>query len=138
MKQKRPAVGVIGYMQAAVSIVYLVGIRTFLAPCGPKDDGSWMVCHWAGQAVTGLAAVLVVLAALRLLLPGPAYRMGVSASMIPVALLGALLPGKLIGLCMMDTMRCHAVTRPGAVVFSVLLAVLSLADLAVLRKKVGG
>ena len=40
------------------SVVELIGIRTFFAPCGPKEDGSWMSCHWAGQAVTGTAAVL--------------------------------------------------------------------------------
>ena len=62
MKQNDRRIGVSDILLFVFSVVELIGIRTFFAPCGPKEDGSWMSCHWAGQAVTGTAAVLVVLA----------------------------------------------------------------------------
>lgn len=136
MERKHKRFGMTDWCLLIVSVLFLVGIRTAFAPCKPTEDGSWMTCHWAGQAVTGVAAVLLVLAILHLLLPGPGEKLGVAAAMIPVSLLAAFLPGKLINLCMMGTMRCHGVTRPAVLVFSLMLAVLSLADLLLQRKKV--
>ena len=40
----------------------------------------------------------------------------------------AFIPGTAINLCMMKDMACHTAFKPAAIVISVLLAVLSLAD----------
>ena len=136
MEQKRKGFGMTDWCLLIVSALFLVGIRTVFAPCNPKEAGAWMTCHWAGQAVTGVAAVLVVQAGLHLLLSKPGHKLGVAAAMIPTSLLAAILPENLINLCMMGTMRCHGVTRPAVLVFSLLLAILSLADLLLQRKKV--
>ena len=53
--------GPVDVLLAVFSVAYLVGVRTVFLPCGPKEDGSWMNCHWAGQAVTGVAVCLVIL-----------------------------------------------------------------------------
>lgn len=121
--------------QLLVCLAFLAGLFSFLAPCGPKPDGGFMVCRWAGRAVTGLAAVLCVIAALRLLMKDARIRAGLDLAAIPTALLAALTPGRLINLCMMADMRCRSVMRPGILVFSVLILALAAADLIVNGKK---
>lgn len=135
MEKKKNTVGISDLLLLAVSLVFLIGIRTFFSSCGPKEDGTWMTCHWAGQAVTGIAAVLLVICVIRLFVKDSGIKQGLSLSVIPAALLSAILPGNLIGLCMMDTMRCCSVMRPAVIVFSLLMIAAAIFDLFVQRGK---
>ena len=113
-----------------LSASFAVGMKTFLAACGPHEDGAWMSCHWAEAALFALAVVLTVQAAIRLALRAP----GAALAMLPVALAAAIVPGGLIPLCMMRTMRCQMVMKPGATVFAVLIAALCAVEALLLRK----
>ena len=135
MEKKKLHIGAGDVLLAVFSILFLIGSLTFLAPCGPKEDGGWMTCHWAGNAVAGAAAVLAVIAVLHLIAPDDRMKAGLSLAAIPAALLALLLPGSIIGLCMMDTMRCRAVMRPGAAVMSVLVIAAAVFDLLSRRRK---
>ena len=95
---------------------------------------TWMTCHWAGQAVTGVAALLFVLALLHTCIPDERTKLGIGISMIPTAILAALIPGNLIGLCGMKTMRCRSLMLPGVVVFSVLIVLLAIVDVLTYKK----
>ena len=108
-------------------LVFMIGIRTFFSACGPKEDGSFMTCHWAGQALSGLAAALLVQSVIHTAVPNPAIKAGVSLAMIPTALVSLILPGNLIHLCMMDSMHCNAVMKPCAIVLSALITAAALA-----------
>ena len=118
----------------ALCAVYFVGTMTFLRPCAAHEDGSWMTCHWAGQALTGVACLMAVLSCVKLALNRAGVKLGIAVSMVPAALLAIGVPGTLIHLCVMDTMRCRAVMRPGAIVFGVLIAALSVVDALVLAR----
>ena len=135
MENKKINIGVSDIILLVLSAVFMIGIRTFFASCGPKDDGSWMTCHWAGQAVTGIAAVLLVIAIIHMFVPNAKIKQGLSLAVIPAALLSAILPGNLIGLCMMNTMRCHSVMHPAVIVVSVLMIAAAVLDLIMQRKK---
>ena len=117
-----------------LAVIGAIGSMTFFGPC-VHEDGSFGACHWAGQAVTGIAALLLVISLVRLLFPDAGVRMGLSAAMIPTAVLGALMPGVLIGLCMMDNMRCHSVMRPFTVIMSVLEILAAVLDMICLKRK---
>ncbi|MBQ8082373.1 MAG: DUF4418 family protein [Clostridia bacterium] len=117
-----------------LSLVLLIGLMTFLQPCGPREDGSWMNCHWAGEALKGVAGVLTIQAA-ALLFARRATRRGLAIGMIPTAILAILLPGQLIPLCVANTHQCQAVTRPAALVLGVLIAILALAEAIRSRKE---
>ena len=132
MKNKRSLA--FGIILTVLSACDLIGMLTFLAPCGPKEDGSWMTCHWAGQALIALAILLAVFSVIHLVVPSPRTKQGLSLAILPTALVAAILPGNLISLCAMPSMHCHMVTRPGALVFGVLIALIALADLLVNRK----
>ena len=118
MEKKKRKTGAGDILLLFFSVVYLVGVLSIFAPCGPKEDGSWMTCHWAGQAVAGLAAVLVLIALAHLFLADAKIKIGLDIAAVPVSLLATLLPGGLIHLCMMHTMRCRSVMRPAAAVMS--------------------
>ena len=132
MKQKINGFDVI---LLAMSAVLLLGVLTVFAPCGAKEDGGWMTCHWAGNAVAGAAAVLTALAVMRFVVRDGKVRLGLSAAMIPTALLSALIPGRLIALCMMPSMRCRAVMSPAVTVLSVLLIAAAAIDIVFRRRK---
>ena len=61
MEKKKWKIKLTDVLLLLASGAFLVGMRTFLAPCAQQADGKWMVCHWAGEALTGVAAVLFVI-----------------------------------------------------------------------------
>ena len=118
-----------------LALAFFLGLLFVFGPCGPKEDGGWMTCHWAGQALRGLAGALLVIALLHLL-PGRAeLKMGLDLATLPLSVLALLLPGRLIGLCTMASMQCRSVMRPAVTVFAVLLMIVSALDLLMRRKK---
>ena len=118
-----------------LALAFFLGLLFAFGPCGPKEDGGWMTCHWAGQAVKGVAGLLLLLSLLHLI-PGRAeLKMGLDLAQMAAAVLAILLPGHLISMCMMHNMRCHSVMTPAVTVFSVLLVAASLIDLLLQRKK---
>lgn len=114
--------------------LFLIGLLTFLKPCGPKDDGSWMICHWAGNAAAGVAGALLALAVVRLFVSAK-VKLGLDITAIVLSVLSICIPGHLIGLCMMADMRCRAVMAPGVTVLSVLTVIAAAADILMQRKK---
>ena len=121
MEIKNKRIGASDIILVVFGAVFFIGILTFFGPCGPKDDGSWMTCHWAGQAATGLSAVLLFMSVVHIIVKNPGIKTGLSIAVIPTAILAILIPGNIISMCMMNTMRCHAVMKPGVVICSALM-----------------
>ncbi|MBQ4249908.1 MAG: DUF4418 family protein [Clostridia bacterium] len=111
-----------------------IGALTFFSPCGIHDDGTYGTCHWAGAAAAGIGAVMLVLAVIHLIAGSQTAKKFVAVSMIPSALLSALIPGTLIPLCMMAGMRCNAVMRPSVTIISIVIIIIALLD-AILRHR---
>ena len=118
-----------------LALAFFLGLLFVFGPCGPKEDGGWMTCHWAGQALRGLAGALLVIALLHLLLGRAELKMGLDLATLPLSVLALLLPGRLISLCTMASMQCRSVMRPAVTVFAVLLMIVSALDLLMRRKK---
>lgn len=134
--KRSPAYSVGDFLLPALTLAFFLGLLFVFGPCGAKEDGGWMTCHWAGQALKGLAGAMLVIA-LGHLLPGRTeLKRGLDLAMLPLSVLAFLLPGRLIGLCMMAQMRCRSVMTPAVTVFSVLLAVVSVLDLVLRRREV--
>ena len=131
MNEKKKSRTIVDLLVLIAGIVMTAGAATFLKPCGPQEDGSWMVCHWAGQAVLGVSVLICVLSLLCLILPDAKVKIGLSLSIIGAAALNALLPGYLIGTCMMESMRCNAVMKPGVMIISAVIAALALINIIV-------
>ena len=123
------------YILPVFAFVLLLGLFFAFGPCGPREDGGWMTCHWAGQALKGIAELELVLSLLHLI-PAPDQRkIGLDLALIGTSVLALCVPGHLIGLCMMADMRCRSVMTPAVTVLSVLLIAVCVADLLTRRKK---
>ena len=74
---------------------------------------------------------MVVLELLHALLPNAGIRQGLDLGALILTALAILIPGRLIDLCMMNTMRCHTVMVPAVRVFAMLLAAVSVLDFVI-------
>ena len=117
-----------------ISVVIAVGSVSFLSPC-IHEDGSFGVCHWAGQALLGTGVLMAVLSLLALIIPDHGIRSGLFLSVIASAVLGMLIPGTLIDLCHMATMRCRAVMRPAMIILCLFAAVFAIVGLILEQRK---
>ena len=104
-----------------LSCVIAVGSVSFLGPC-VHEDGSFGACHWAGQAMLGICLLLAVLSLTSLLVKDGRLRAGILFAAAAAAVLGIFIPGTLIRLCGMATMRCRAVMRPAMMLLCALTA----------------
>lgn len=108
-----------------LSAVLFVGLLTFFAPCAAKEDGSYMACHWAGNAAAGVAAVLTVISLVNLIIRKTDIKKGLLISIIPVSTLGVFIHNGLIKTCMMESMQCNAVTKPACTFISAVILIIS-------------
>ena len=138
MSSEKKGIGVCPLLQIVLNTIFFIGIQTTFAPCAPHEDGTWATCHWAGEALLGIAAVMLVMSLLHLLPLRTGMKEGLVFAMIPVSFLIIVLPGRLIPLCMMETMRCHVVMQPAVTVIAVLNIVLSAVYLWQHRKEEHG
>ena len=138
MNSQKKGIGMCPLLQIVLNAIFFVGIQTIFAPCAPHEDGKWATCHWAGEALLGIAAVMLIMSLLHLLPLRTGMKEGLVFAMIPVSFLIIVLPGRLIPLCMMETMRCHVVMQPAGTVIAVLNIVLSAVYLWQHRKEEHG
>lgn len=118
----------------ALSLVLLLGTKFVFHACGPKEDGTFMRCHAAEVAVLIVAAVASLVAVIQFFLKNPRVKAFLSETGILLACLAAAIPGRIFGLCMMESMHCQAVMKPAVTVVSVLLIVAGVVN-AVLNLK---
>ena len=131
MKQFSPGAAAAALLLSAVTAA---GSVSFLGPC-VHEDGSFGACHWAGQAMLGIGLLLAALSLTALLVKDGRLRAGILFAAAAAAVLGIFVPGTLINLCGMATMRCRAVMRPAMTLLCALTAVSCLAGgIAAYRK----
>ena len=111
-----------------LSLALCIGVKCLFHACAPKEDGSWMACHWAEQSIFAAALGMNITAALRFFLNRSA-RIGAGLAIGVTAAVTAIVPGLLIRLCMMNDMRCHAVMRPASIILCVLIVVCVTVDM---------
>lgn len=104
----------------AIGVLLAVGVMTVFSACGPKEDGSWMNCHQAQTAVAACGAVLAVLFALAAFIKNKVLVMLLNIAALVVSVIAFLIPGNIMHLCMMKTMRCYTVMQPFVRIMSIL------------------
>lgn len=89
-----------------------IGPKTIFKLCEAKPDGSWMKCHWTGEAELGVGLFIVALGVLLLIFSSKQTRLGFSVAVALAGILVILFPTVLIGGCTMKNMACQSVTFP--------------------------
>ncbi len=104
------------------ALLCALGIATVFSACGMKEDGSWMRCHDAQTLSFWISLALSALLTASAFLPGrtlPAVLYLLSLGGCTVLF---LVPGNIIPMCMMNTMRCYTLMQPFIRMMSVLTA----------------
>lgn len=120
-----------------LAVLIAVGSVSFLGPC-VHEDGSVGICHWAGRALLGVGLLLAAESLFALLCSNRVARQGVFVPMLLTACLGFLIPGTLIDLCHMASMRCRALMQPAMIILFSIAALLSLIGFVMEKRKTGG
>lgn len=107
---------------SGLSLLLALGSFTVFSACGIKEDGSWMRCHSAQTTVTICAAVLSACLLLQAFIRQKTLRIVLNGISIAGSAIIFLLPGKLMPMCMMHTMRCYTLFQPFVRIMAVLVA----------------
>ena len=125
-----------GIILFILCIMLTAGTKLIFPACAAHDDGSFMNCHWAEQAVFGAGLALTAISLIVLVSGKGKAASGASLALIPIAAITAVIPDILIPLCKMPMMRCHTAMRPAIIVISCLIAAAALVNaVMILRKK---
>lgn len=108
-----------------LSLLICVGSFTFFSAC-PVHGDTVMACHWAQNAVTALGALLSAISLAAVVIPDRKLKAGLELSATLTAILTAVVPGIVINVCMMNSMRCVSTFRPFTILFASLAAVAAL------------
>ncbi len=106
----------------ALSLLLTLGSFTVFAACGIKEDGSWMRCHSTQTTVTICAAVLSACLLLQAFIRQKVLRIILNSIGMAGSTIIFLLPGKLMPMCMMHTMRCYTLFQPFVRIMAALVA----------------
>lgn len=109
-----------------LSAALCIGVKLVFHACGAMEDGSYMHCHTAENAVFAAAIVLTVLALILCLLRARKVRACIAFVAAVLALVTAFIPQTVVHLCMMPDMRCRSIMRPAVLVCSLLIAAVAL------------
>ncbi|MBP3854317.1 MAG: DUF4418 family protein [Ruminiclostridium sp.] len=125
-----------GIILTLLSLLLTVGVKTLFSACGAKDDGSFMSCHYAEQAVFGMGIALTVISVCVLISGGSRIGTGCAVALIPAGAVTLFTPGVLINLCMMPNMHCHTVMHPAvSVICGLIIAAAAVHVFLSLRKR---
>lgn len=100
-----------------------LGPKTIFRLCEAKPDGSWMKCHWTGEAEFGIGLLIFVLGVLILTFASKQTRLGLSIAVALEGMLVLAFPAVLIGGCAMENMDCRRITFPAIIVIGTLIVI---------------
>ena len=121
------------------ALIVIVGLLILFAPfgfarvCFPKADGSFMKCHWMGEAARMLGGLIATLGAIFLLFKSS--RIGIAFSNIGLGICLILLQTVVIGTCKTATMPCNVYTKPVILLLAIVLIAVDAGYLFVNRKR---
>ena len=118
---------------AVLGILLTIGVLTAFRACAMKDDGTWMHCHMAQNdaAIGGVIICLLFLAAAFIKNRTAATVLRIAG--IIAGIVTALIPGTIVSMCMMNTMRCYAVMQPFVRVMAVLVIIFGVISIMISR-----
>ena len=116
----------IGFLPALFSLFLSIGTKTFFHACEIRDDGTWMHCHTAENAVIIGGVLLMLLSITAACIQNKRISIILNILCAAGAVAVFLIPGVLVSMCMIQTMRCYAVMQPFVRILSALIIVFSL------------
>ncbi len=120
---------------AVFGLVLAIGVMTVFSACGSKDDGTWMHCHDAQNAVAVCGGIITALFLLAALIRNKALRVLLNIAALAAGAAAFLIPGVIMPMCMMNTMRCYTVMQPFVRIMTVVIVILAVRGIVGALKK---
>ena len=117
---------VISLISSAAGLLLTVGSMTVFSACGPKEDGTLMICHNAQIRVAMCGIGLAVLFAIAAFVKSKAIKLICDTAALVLSVVTFMMPGVLVQICHLSNMHCQVRLKPftrGAALFIALLAV---------------
>ena len=121
--------GVLQWTALALSVLMAAGVQTVFRACAQKEDGTWMHCHEVQKYLFIIGIILALLSVLELAVKKRTAAILLDFASIVLAAAAVLLPGTVMQMCMMDTMRCYTMMQPFARVTGGVLILVSVIDI---------
>ena len=121
--------GVLQWTALALSVLMAAGVQTVFRACAQKEDGTWMHCHEVQKYLFIIGIILALLLVLGLAVKKRTAAILLDFASIVLAAAAVLLPGTVMQMCMMDTMRCYTMMQPFARVTGGVLILVSVIDI---------
>ncbi len=119
-----------------VAVVLSVGVMTIFEACALQDDGTWMNCHYAQLYIFYIAIAISSFSLAYMFIKSKIVKLIIDIIIIFLAILQTLVPGNIIALCSLYSMRCYTVMKPFSIIMGVILVLLSIIKIvATLREK---
>ena len=116
------------FIPTIVAAVLSVGVMTAFHACARAEDGTWMNCHYAQVYVFAAGLIIAAVSIAAVFVKSSKLKMCMGIVSIVIAIITALIPGIMVHLCMMDTMRCHTLMRPAVGILCVLFIIAELVN----------
>lgn len=116
---------ILSAVPAVLSLLLSLGTLTVFRACAAKEDGTWMNCHNAQNAVVIAAAFLFIIFSVTMVIKIKAVRISLFLIGLAGSIVIFLIPGTIVSMCMMNTMQCYTLMQPFVRVMSAVIAVFS-------------
>ena len=110
-----------------LSLILSVGVMTFADACHNKMMGKWMHCHYVQMDVFYIGIGLIVVSLPALFIKNEKIALISAFVQMALEVVAILLPGTIMDMCMMHTMRCYSVMKPFVTVMGILVIISALA-----------
>lgn len=117
---------ILEFVPAIIAVLLAAGVMTIFRACAKTEEGTWMNCHNAQLYVFVVSLVIAVISIAAAFVKSSKLKMCLGIVAIVLAIITALIPGVLLHLCMMTTMRCHSLMRPSVIILCVLFIIFEL------------
>ena len=117
---------VISLISSAAGLLLAVGSMTVFSACGPKEDGTLMICHNAQIRIAMCGIGLAVLFAIAAFVKSKAIKLICDTAALVLSVVTFMTPGVLVQICHLSNIHCQVRLKPftrGAALFIALLAV---------------
>jgi len=131
---RKPRETLINLIPTVLYLLLAAGAATVFSACGMKEDGTWMRCHSAQDTVILCAFILSAVLLLHAFLHQRILRVILNVIGVTGAVSIFLIPGNLMPMCMMHTMRCYTLFQPFVRIMSVLICLICIANVIRLCK----
>ena len=117
---------ILEFAPAIIAVLLAAGVMTIFRACAKTEEGNWMNCHNAQLYVFVVSIIIAVISIAAAFVKSSKLKICLGIVAIVLAIITALLPGVLVHLCMMTTMRCHSLMRPSVIILCLLFIVFEL------------